>query len=130
RFVINILNDPLVEFNEDFLVHLRRIPNNPPPGPNPIANVTILYNQQPAGALDREWNPDSTTATTPPTNSIPGANNTVSAVVVQPDGKTVLGGDFTAYNSYPRSHVARINADGSIDLTFNPGLGADDFVSS
>jgi len=32
--------------------------------------------------------------TTPPFNSAPGANFDVNAMVAQPDGKIVVGGDF------------------------------------
>jgi len=46
--------------------------------------------------LDREWNPDKVPYTIPPFNSAPGANGQVYGVAIQPDGKTVLGGDFTS----------------------------------
>jgi hypothetical protein len=40
-----------------------------------------------------------------------GANEAVRALVIQPDGAIVLGGDFTEVNGRPRSRVARIHAD-------------------
>jgi len=56
----------------------------------------------------------------------PGANAPITAVAVQPDGKIVVGGQFTmlgggGIGTTPRSHLARLNADGSLDTTFNPG---------
>jgi uncharacterized delta-60 repeat protein len=36
----------------------------------------------------------------------------------------VLRGDFTSINGYSRNYVARLNANGSVDTTFNPGVGA------
>lgn len=52
----------------------------------------------------------------------------VLAVAVQPDGKIVLGGEFTYVQTKPaatdtssRSGIARVNPDGSVDTTFNPG---------
>ena len=59
-----------------------------------------------------------------------GANGNVYAVAVQADGKAVIGGDFTAVNGVTLPHIARLNVDGSVDLTFNPGTGASDSVRS
>ena len=61
------------------------------------------------GSLDTTFNPGS------------GADGTVWAVAVQPDGKVLIGGDFTHINSTPRNHLARLNTDGSVDTSFNPG---------
>jgi len=52
-----------------------------------------------------------------------GANGIVWAMTLQNDGKIVLAGDFTSYNGTNRNHVARINSDGSLDTTFDPGVG-------
>src|SRR6185436_11387290 len=40
-----------------------------------------------------------------------GANDVIRALVVQPDGAFVIGGDFTTVNDRPRLRVARIHAD-------------------
>ncbi|MCY7375081.1 MAG: FG-GAP-like repeat-containing protein [Pyrinomonadaceae bacterium] len=50
-------------------------------------------------------------------------------VVVQPDGKIFIGGDFTLINGTPRGRIARLNADGTLDTTFNPLGGANSTVS-
>src|SRR6185295_7983922 len=54
-----------------------------------------------------------------------GANATVHAVTVQPDGKILVGGNFTTLGVgggiVSRSRIGRFNADGSVDATFNPG---------
>ena len=55
----------------------------------------------------------------------PNANGLVKVVVVQPDGKILLGGDFTtlAPNGgllVTRNRIARLNPDGTLDATFNP----------
>ena len=58
-----------------------------------------------------------------------GANGTVYAIQVYSTNdvlngsKILIGGDFTAVNGVPRNHIARLNADGSLDATFNPGAG-------
>ena len=53
-----------------------------------------------------------------------GANDTVYSVAVQPDGKVLIGGNFTSYNGTARTRIARLNSNGSLDLSFNPGTGA------
>lgn len=57
-----------------------------------------------------------------------GANDDVRAIAVQSDGKIIIGGDFTSYNGIPRYRVARINADGTLDETFYPDAGANNYV--
>jgi len=38
--------------------------------------------------------------------------------------KIIIGGDFTAYNGVGRNHIARLNWNGSLDPSFDPGAGA------
>ena len=53
-----------------------------------------------------------------------GANSYVLGTTLQPDGKVVIGGQFTNVNGVSRNRIARLNADGSLDNSFNPGTGA------
>jgi len=54
-----------------------------------------------------------------------GANSgTVAAMVELADGKILIGGGFTSYNGTAISGIARLNSDGDLDTSFNPGLGA------
>jgi uncharacterized delta-60 repeat protein len=53
----------------------------------------------------------------------------VDAIVVQPDGKILLGGQFTTVRGVARSRIARLNANGSLDTTFDPGTGANGTVA-
>ncbi|MBL0044402.1 MAG: T9SS type A sorting domain-containing protein [Flavobacteriales bacterium] len=46
----------------------------------------------------------------------------------QPDGKILVGGNFTAYQGVPRQRIARLNADGSLDNTFQPCDGFNGIV--
>jgi uncharacterized delta-60 repeat protein len=57
-----------------------------------------------------------------------GANDWVMALAVQPDGKIVIGGYFTAVNGITRNGIARLNPNGTLDMTFDPGSGTDDWV--
>jgi uncharacterized delta-60 repeat protein len=58
-------------------------------------------------------------------------DNGVGAIAVQANGKVVIAGDFTNVDGFPRGRVARLNTDGSTDVTFMDGLaGADLTVNS
>lgn len=50
----------------------------------------------------------------------------VYSLSVQADNKLLIGGDFTSYNGTSRNGVARLNANGSLDNTFNPSVVNDD----
>ena len=52
-----------------------------------------------------------------------GANGTINSIALQPDGKIVIGGSFTAYNGVFRNNIARINSTGTLDGTFTVGNG-------
>lgn len=53
-----------------------------------------------------------------------GPDGEVHAIALQLDGRILIAGNFTSYNGTNRGHIARLNADGSLDLTFDPGSGA------
>lgn len=44
----------------------------------------------------------------------------VDSMVVQPDGKVILGGEYMTYDGQPVTNVVRLNSDGTLDTTFNP----------
>ncbi|MFA6546430.1 MAG: hypothetical protein WCS99_18580, partial [Limisphaerales bacterium] len=52
-----------------------------------------------------------------------GVNGTVQTAVVQADGRVLIAGGFTAVNGTARTRLARLNTDGSVDTSFNPGTG-------
>jgi len=56
-----------------------------------------------------------------------GPNYAVRAIALQPDGKILIGGCFTnvgdGVTNTARHHIARLNPDGSVDPSFNPGAG-------
>jgi uncharacterized delta-60 repeat protein len=49
---------------------------------------------------------------------------TVFSSVAQPDGKTIIAGGFSSVLGQPRSNVARLNADGTLDAGFNPNVNS------
>lgn len=63
------------------------------------------------GSLDLSFNPAA------------GANGAILALALQSDGGVVIGGTFSSVNGAPRSNLARLNANGTLDLTFNNGVG-------
>ncbi|MEQ1751152.1 MAG: choice-of-anchor D domain-containing protein [Prosthecobacter sp.] len=48
-----------------------------------------------------------------------GANGAVQCSVYLPEGKIIIGGIFTAVNGVSRPNLARLNADGTLDTSFN-----------
>lgn len=64
------------------------------------------------GTLDTTFNPGT------------GPNSVVTAVSSVEDGKVLIGGIFSSYNGSSTNRIARINADGTLDSTFNIGTGA------
>lgn len=48
-----------------------------------------------------------------------------SYMEIQSDDKVLVVGGYTTYNSIGRNRIVRINTDGSIDNTFDPGTGFD-----
>lgn len=52
-----------------------------------------------------------------------GANNHIICAELQPDGKILIGGIFTEYNDTLANRLARLNNDGTLDTTFNIGVG-------
>jgi uncharacterized delta-60 repeat protein len=53
------------------------------------------------------------------------ANGNINALARQSDGSIVLGGHFVEANGVPRSNLARLTADGSMDLTWAPSVDGD-----
>lgn len=55
-----------------------------------------------------------------------GANGTVEEVLLQPDGKIIIGGDFTNYDGANSLRMARVKTNGYIDSSFValPGASA------
>ena len=77
------------------------------------ANIVRIARLNTNGTLDTTFNPGTT-----------GASSNVNTIVVQNDGKIVLGGQFSTYSGSTRNGIARLNTDGTIDSAFNVGTGA------
>jgi uncharacterized delta-60 repeat protein len=75
------------------------------------ATVNGLVKLNANGTIDNSFNIGS------------GFNASVDAISVQSDGKILVGGSFTSFNGFLRNGIVRLNANGSIDLSFNVGTG-------
>ena len=65
------------------------------------------------GTLDTTFNPGSFT------------NGLVMASQYQADGKLIITGQFNRVHNVSRAGIARLNADGTLDTSFDPGTGSD-----
>ncbi|WP_230392535.1 T9SS sorting signal type C domain-containing protein [Flavobacterium sp. LC2016-01] len=72
----------------------------------------------PNGAIDLSFNVTS------------GCNSQVYAVVIQPDEKIIVTGGFTKYNDINVGRIVRLMPNGSIDASFNCGIGADAIIEA
>ncbi len=70
------------------------------------------------GSFDLSFNPGSGFQTN-------GLTLTLETISIQADGKILVGGYFTSFNMTSRNNITRLNADGTLDATFNPGSGFD-----
>jgi uncharacterized delta-60 repeat protein len=52
-----------------------------------------------------------------------GITNAALALALQSDGRIIVGGQFSSVDLTPRNNLARLNNDGSVDLSFDPGTG-------
>lgn len=59
-------------------------------------------------------------------NAGTGFNDAARTLAIQMDGKILVGGDFTTYNEAEANRIVRLNANGSIDNSFNSGTGFSD----
>src|SRR5437588_6470286 len=59
-----------------------------------------------------------------------GINNAVLALALQTDGRIIVGGQFSQVDLTQRFNLARLNSDGSVDLSFDPGNGPNGDVNA
>jgi len=83
------------------------------------------------GTLDKTWrfDPNATGYGGKKGKSLPGSNGYIRTIM-HSDGKILVHGNFTKFDDQPAGYITRLNADGTIDPTFNPGGAGADFVIS
>jgi uncharacterized delta-60 repeat protein len=73
-----------------------------------------LARLEPSGQLDAGFDAGSGPA---------GGSAEIGELVALPEGKTLVVGDFTSFGDCSRNGIVRLNADGSVDVSFDPGAG-------
>jgi uncharacterized delta-60 repeat protein len=68
-------------------------------------------------------NTDGTRDTTFTTNVGTAADNRIDGIAIQPDGKILVGGQFTIWNGVTVNRIVRLNTDGTRDTTFTTNAG-------
>ncbi len=86
-------------------------------------NTGSLVRLNADGSVDTTFNPDGAGITSDSVTA-------VSAIVVQPDGRILVGGSFGGYNGASAGNIVRLHADGTLDTSFNTGTGATDDLGS
>ncbi|MFT3868715.1 MAG: hypothetical protein QM715_09460 [Nibricoccus sp.] len=92
-----------------------------------VGGLFTSFNQTPCGHIVRLNSDGSRDSTFNPGS---GFNSNVYSIVVQPDGRILVGGSFYSVNGTEQKCIARLNSDGSRDISFSTGLGFDWRVSS
>lgn len=82
--------------------------------------VQHIIKLHPDGVLDTSWNYDLNEH-----RGLPTVNGRIYKSHLLPDGKILIAGNFTTYKGQPAPRIARLNADGTLDNSFQPGSGAD-----
>jgi uncharacterized repeat protein (TIGR01451 family)/uncharacterized delta-60 repeat protein len=62
----------------------------------------------------------------------PGVNygGSVNAIVIDASGRIIIGGSFSSYDGSNAQNIARLNINGSLDTTFNAGIGFNSYVNA
>jgi uncharacterized delta-60 repeat protein len=73
----------------------------------------------PEGLIDSSFNPGTGTQ----------FNEVIRVLEIQPDGKIIIGGEFSSFNNIQRIKIARLNSNGSLDTSFNAVINGGNVIS-
>src|SRR6266568_4152426 len=68
-----------------------------------------LFLRAQSGALDKSFDPGT------------GVDQSVYSIVTQTNGSILIAGNFTSFNTAPRTNIARLHPGGPADPGFDPG---------
>ena len=95
-----------------------------------LANGKILvggyfskYNDQPCGSILRLNADGSIDPAFTPGTGLNQPYDYLKDICLLPDGKILIGGEFTSYNGQPANMIARLNANGTPDPAFTRPTG-------
>ena len=78
------------------------------------------------GSLDPSFDPGNGVERTNPNFRVPW----VSQIKLQLDGKLVIAGQFTSVDGLSRGNIARLDTNGFVDASFDPGLSTAGDIAS
>jgi uncharacterized delta-60 repeat protein len=107
---IGILNDNEIEPMEEFSISLENPGEGSSLGWQREATIQILDEDGPAALIAAF-------------QMHPKGHPSLGKFAQQEDGKIMVGGSLEEIDGQPRVGIARLNADGSLDSSFNPGSG-------
>ena len=81
--------------------------------------VNLMCRLHPDGILDSSYNYDLVNH-----RGKDGPNGVIVRSILLSDGKLLIAGSFTKYNGQDAQRIARLNADGTLDATFQSSTGA------
>jgi uncharacterized delta-60 repeat protein len=87
-----------------------------------IAGAFVHYNGSPVNGIARLTSSGSLDPTFNP--GMAATNGVVNSIAIQPDGRILVGGNFSSFNGTAAYNIIRINTDGSIDTSFTANLGS------
>ena len=82
-------------------------------------SLTSLNAWSQDGSLDTSFDPGT---------GVTGTALAISAAQLQPAGKILIGGEFSSFNGIARNNIARLNANGTLDTSFDLGSGVNDAI--
>ncbi len=108
------------QLKADGTLDLAFTPVTAPPGPGSVQpdGKTFGYSNNRFVRFNTDGSVDATFSVT-----YDSAAQIGMPVALQSDGKLIVRGNFTALNGVLRSGLARLNPDGSADVSFDPGKG-------
>lgn len=92
-----------------------------------VAGHFTKYNNATANNMVR-LNADGSLDNTFSTGSGIGTESYIHDIEVQRDGKILIGGSFLNFNGQAKPRLVRLNANGSLDATFNPSGSGPDYL--
>lgn len=87
------------------------------------ASRNLIARLNPDGSLDYSFDPGSGGSGTLGTGIDGKSDPFIFYTALQPDGKIIITGNFTTFNGVGRNGIARLNTNGTLDVTFNVGSG-------
>ena len=91
-----------------------------PDGKIILGGIWTVFNGNPSGSIIR-LNSDGSVDSG--FNTGTGFNDKVNSIFLQPDGKIIVGGQFSHFNGASANKIVRLNTDGTRDNSFNVGTG-------